>query len=327
VQAQLARMMRRPFRRQNGSTVAFDLSVEDHCPCGSKRRMRSCCFKNGVLRKSAATVTPNPPKTGRSIVGCYAAPLQDCDGKLSKEHYVSKAILEKLDARLLASGMPGGSRVAQHPLIPSTNLGHVRPSALAMHILCERHNNCLSPLDSEVTRLFVALDEISDEFKRYPTEERNRVSLFNGHDIERWLLKVCAAMTTFGDRIPTDPPTTFDLPVPWLETLFGLKPFEAEQGLYAPRTIGKEYETQGGVSLGYIGREGRLVGASLELAGALFNLVMTPVAGSRHFLTDDHAYRPFEFHETDGVSEKSICFSWDGPYDGGTITRTVRDSL
>jgi len=65
----------------------------------------------------------------------------------------------------------------------------------------------------------------------------------------------------------------------------------------------------------------------MDLRGESLNLVMVPrLDNRRRFLGDDHAYRPFEIHDSDGVSEKSIVFSWDGPGDYGTI-HMVRQNL
>jgi len=265
------------------------------------------------------------------VAGCYASPLEDCGGKLSKEHYISEAILKRLNSASPAFGIPDGELRVTLPNLPPGEPRRLPPSALTMRILCKRHNSALSALDSEAGRLFATIDTRAEEFKANPDLSIPRISLFSGHDIERWLLKVLGAATTFGEKLFPDRPTVTDFPRPWLEILFGLRDFEPSQGLYIRRSIGKAREIGRQTTFGGIGAQGRFVGRSMDPRGETLNLIMLPTEESgRRFLGDDHAYRPFEIHDSDGVSEKSIVFSWEGPGDYGTIhiaSRNLPDTL
>jgi hypothetical protein len=321
--------MQRPFRQQQGEAVAFSLSFKHPCPCDSGRRLKRCCWdpQTKTIHTRAATVTPRGPKTGKVVAGCYAAPLQDCDGKLTREHPISEGILRRLNSPSAAFGVPAGvMRVVNYPGLPPGEPKSLPPTELTMRVLCERHNHTLSGLDTVANRLFAAIDENAEEFKAHPDRSIPRIYLFNGHDIERWLLKVLGALTTRSEGMFPDRPTVADFPLAWLEILFGIRDFEPGQGLYMPRTVGMSRETERGIALGGIGQEGHMVGLTADLRGESFNLIMTPRSdNARHFLGAEHAYRPLEIHVSDGISEKSIVFSWDGPADRGTIHMTNRN--
>jgi hypothetical protein len=68
------------------------------------------------------------------VDGCWAAPLDDCEGALTKEHTVSKGVLAD---ELIEFTSP---KTGNQPKRVGIN-------SLSSKILCERHNPGLSPLD------------------------------------------------------------------------------------------------------------------------------------------------------------------------------------
>src|SRR5271169_5801022 len=85
-----------------------NLCVDDKCPCGSGKVLRECCLKDGQIR-SMSTVTRAPvPQTGIRNSGCYARGLADCSADISREHYISHALLTLLsvEGRVTIDGFP-----------------------------------------------------------------------------------------------------------------------------------------------------------------------------------------------------------------------------
>src|SRR5688572_20977335 len=88
------------------------------------------------------------PPTGRVSHGCYAAPLQDCDGRPpTREHYISKNLLERFGNGFFVAGLPW----LDSPRALGVN-------ALVGRVLCERHNNALSPLDAIIGKFYDVID-------------------------------------------------------------------------------------------------------------------------------------------------------------------------
>ena len=309
----MTELFKDPFRIVVGDQVRFRIPPDAPCPCGSQRPVGTCCLTANGLRPAARQTSPLGPSTGFSRPGCYASILKDCSTEFTREHFVTKAILDRIysDGDLLVSGLPWLER------------GEVRaaaPNTLKSWVLCKRHNNALGGLDEVALRLFNAIEQMNLGIDNASGPPIYRLALFNGHDIERWMLKVLCGLAVSGNLGDFEVPTSRDVPPEWIEVLFGARPFDPEQGLYVVRTPGSKFEGPRGVGLGGIGYRGRLAGLILLLNGYAFNLIMAPgLAGRRDFLTNIHAFRPFELLITDGRSEVSLVMVWDGPADNGTI--------
>ena len=125
---------------------------------------------------------PPGKKTGRITPGCFAAPLLDCDGgPLSKEHYLSTALLRRFPASFTVGGLSW--------LVTPRRFS---ATAFQAKILCARHNNALSSLDAEAARLFDVM---------YRAEQGAEVGAheFDGESLERWALKLLLGLHTSGN--------------------------------------------------------------------------------------------------------------------------------
>ena len=188
----------------------------DPCLCGSRKRAGQCCLKEtGQLVKSPSETKPPAGPTKLVTEKCYAGELNDCDGDSpTKEHYISAAVLELMGDKIDLGGAPW-----------KKDDGPLSISALTSRILCKRHNNVLSGLDSEAARLFNALIG----FHKGQTKGR---TLFSGEDIERWMLKTLAGIVASGtaarggERVKANPSREY------LEILFGEKTMPLEWGLH-----------------------------------------------------------------------------------------------
>lgn len=198
------------IRSDQGRTVHAYLAAP--CVCGSSMQLRYCCGKGGrlQLRSQPSPTAPAPPSTGYSHGRCYARALNDCSEQISKEHYLSRGVLRELagagptnTVRMSGMGLPEGD-------LPPDQVGQAK-------ILCGRHNSALSALDTAGARLFRALRE---GIKTIPAFAYRS---FSGVDVERWLLKVTCGVRAASKQ---------DVPLEWLEFLFGSAELPPMLGLY-----------------------------------------------------------------------------------------------
>jgi hypothetical protein len=93
-------------------------------------------------------------------------------------------------------------------------------------VLCERHNSALSPLDAIGHRFFKSFRTLNAELRDKLKKPRNRGYLFNGHDIERYILKILCG-DGFANKMQGAEGRIRDWrPSPqWIRILYGLEPF------------------------------------------------------------------------------------------------------
>jgi hypothetical protein len=150
------------------------------------------------------------PTSSLAIVqpGCYAGVLADCAGGLSREHYFSDAVMKLFgDVDLKVSGLPWQKEGEQKTL---------RAASLVANVLCQKHNQRLSPLDKEAEQFFGTIYKCTRGGIQglIPTDEMRFE--FDGRLIERWMLKiVCGAIASgnYGGQSRV-------VPVSWVDVLF-----------------------------------------------------------------------------------------------------------
>lgn len=119
---------------------------------------------------------------GNSVVdGCVANILANCRGKLSREHYISKSILEQIGP-IEATGVPFLRELGVKGQIPPRNL--------TVNKFCEGHNNYLSDLDKHAGNLFKELSSWD--------ENKNIKAIFSGVLFEKWVLKLLIGILATG---------------------------------------------------------------------------------------------------------------------------------
>lgn len=157
-------------------------------------------------------------RTGLVTEGCYAAHLRDCDGqKLSREHFISKNLLER-----------AGSKFEVRGLAWSREPRMVTPANVFVgKVLCRKHNSDLDFLDRAVSRFYDAL------LAALNGEEATFV--VDGAEIERWSLKALFGMVTSGNssRIETGKSFRVYPGLPHVESLFGLRELPEGLGFYS----------------------------------------------------------------------------------------------
>lgn len=210
--------------------LAAPLGAEDVCACGSKNHSNICCVSDGrhVFTKHAPLLS-GQEKTGYSHPKCYLRPLGDCSKKISREHYIPLSII-----RLLSGAEYGAKGVS---LSRTMMKGHknevfIGYNDLVAKVLCTRHNNSLSALDSTLLNLFSQLASfqgyaINIEGKGLlPIAKPRRLSFLSGYDLERGMAKILGgllAIRFFGDDITLTPRFSEALSEQILEPMFFAK--------------------------------------------------------------------------------------------------------
>jgi hypothetical protein len=160
---------------------------------------------------------------------CYATLLADCEGRLSLEHPVSENVLDYL------AGGSGEVRVHGRSSQRDLEHGDLLPvRTLGRRVLCERHNGTLGPLDAVGGR-FVRADA---DAKLHLAEQNSGDfhALFNGYDLERWLLKVLCGIHHRQPIPGSESRAPWRVPLAWLRILFHGAPFPDGAGLYIPKS-------------------------------------------------------------------------------------------
>lgn len=199
----------------------------DLCPCRSGKTIESChCLQaNGEFVPLDVSTSPPLPQTRYAHPKCYAGIFQDCSDKISGEHFVSGNILKELcsNGGVLTSGMRWMD-LGERKIFPV--------SSLQSNILCTRHNSVLSGLDTVGGRFFCQVRDFQNSFNDKTSKKSMETSLFNGHDVERWMLKVLCGLVASKNHSPKMKTLNTIVPEDWLRVLYGLEYFTDGLGMY-----------------------------------------------------------------------------------------------
>lgn len=302
--------------------LCFDTSMphlitdKDLCPCESGKLIKDCCLRpKGILRPKPFIPKIPDPKTGIKNLRCYAAEFANCSEKISGEHYISHSILKELSDDGITVEIEGLSWLNdEKKKLPTKRL--------ESNILCKRHNEAFSGFDSIAKRFFLSIDRIDKEYGADIADSEDRVFLFNGHDIERWMLKtLCGLVCSGGASSQSAPIIGWTPSHQWLKILFGQERFPNKWGIYFSGNIGEVNITNRGFAFNAISNDNLGVyGSITTLNGKRFILAMeTPPADKEGTTLAGYIYRPNELVMTNGKSKKVIKFGWDVQGQGGSI--------
>jgi hypothetical protein len=151
------------------------------CICGSGLPAAACCYGDHGWMKKAAFVRIDQTGHLGSHDKCYLNSTKACSDQITKEHLISHSVLKVLAEKFIEiSGAPW-LKPNEKKVLPF--------GSLVSNCLCGAHNSALANLDAAAGKFFEA-------FQRCGTTEVGPPLqfIFNGHDIERWLLKMLAGM-------------------------------------------------------------------------------------------------------------------------------------
>ncbi|WP_414657734.1 hypothetical protein ACINK0_10805 [Deinococcus sp. VB343] len=160
--------------------------------------------------------------------------LNNCSPKISKEHYISKGILREIgeNSQVMTAGLP----------FLGENEKMLRESSLTSKVLCEYHNNELSPLDSTAIRFINTLKNFEIELQHSICIRKTEV--FCGEDIESWALKTLCGMLASGNVIISGEIRRESVPQLWVDLLSGKQKWPRGWGLYLHSTVGQQNYSQ-----------------------------------------------------------------------------------
>jgi hypothetical protein len=275
------------------------------CPCGSGKPFAQCCLQaDGRIYKVPIPRSPPGPPTGFAHSCCYLRWSEDCDQKSSREHFVSKSVLAQL----------GGNQVKLHgvPWLASDEAQTFAISSLTGKILCKRHNEALSPLDTTAGRFFSAIKLMHDDiFDKKTLSKRWKWLLFSGEELELWLLKTAIGLFYSGN-VALNKITLCDT-----QSLNQLCSNILYSGTLAPPC---------GVYVRPIAIQGQLnqlqmqplsddenkrtVGFRMSYLSFDFNLLFDPNASYGHLVTDSQTYRPDYLIVRNDKRTHTVMLTW-----------------
>lgn len=260
------------------------------CPCGSDIKAKFCCLRGKLWYKAAGKLEPPGPMTGFSNPACYARSTNDCDQKITREHFISKSVLENI-------GDGKTSKISGLKWQKPQTFTVVGTKALTANVLCERHNNAFSPLDVAAMRLTRAIDEFQTGQRNSVATIEPEVRLFSGLDIEGWMLKTLIGLIKSGNlgTIPMRPGSA--------DILVGKTPWPEGSGLFID-TSRPMYQSRSLLIETLIASV--TVGASFELHGLRLVLLI----GKIDSLPSTWTNRPTGITLRARGIDKTLQFSW-----------------
>lgn len=232
---------------------------------------------------------------------CYMGLTNDCCSKITGEHWLSHSILKQIP-ELKIRGLPRSN--GQTKTLPA--------SALTANILCKRHNEAFSPLDTAAGHAFGVLSSAMRHLTAPGINtRRDRTYLIDGFALELWAVKTLLGIHFGGlsadDGKPTQKTLRFD-PEQAVSHLTG-QPLEWPLGFYYPglwRTDGAH------TSLAPLIHGDDLGGIQVSLQSFTLHSFVAVPEGPDETWTPKGRHRP-AFIEINGPRTTSrLIFAWSG---------------
>lgn len=257
------------------------------CPCGSGEIAYKCCWRGGGRWEKTPVGTIAVSKTSTKNAGCYLSPLGNCGTKITREHFISRNILERMTQSKLkfenAGHFFGGKQSVE-----------ISIDAFSAKVLCDNHNSALSALDTSAGLALTTIDALGMDIERVATGEPFRsFYISSGIDLERWMIKVYCGLVAAGKirGQSGDVVGLESLSRNLLDSLIGTASLPQPLGLYMHTFVGQQRRSRG-LSFGTIkltdGSDG-VGGLILSLGPINVVLVTSPLYGEA--FSDPNWYR------------------------------------
>jgi hypothetical protein len=162
------------------------------------------------------------------------ATLGGCGEKITREHFVSRNILERITTDTLhfenARHFFGGKDVTE-----------IGIDAFSAKVLCDQHNSRLTDLDTSAGLALESIESLADDFSRLNTLKSDSFRLCSGIDMERWMVKVYCGLVA-AKKIRSKSGQMLkgtELDPQLLQALVGNIALPAPMGLYIHRFAGQ----------------------------------------------------------------------------------------
>lgn len=291
------------------------------CRCGSGNLSKICCYKNHSWHKRPTAVDLRSTAFNDEHKDCYLRELKNCSSKISREHLVSKSVLDVIEKT--------GLVVGGFHWLPKDQEASIGKASLVAKCLCQAHNSALSPLDSVAGKFFSAI-EMCDLNRTHPQKH----FLFSGHDIERWCLKTLLAMANSNNlsRDGTRLPPRFHPKINPISLLENPKSWPWGAGLYFSQKLGDEFTREDNFHLAPITKidTHEIAGLQVKIQGISFSFFALAPDVVKNSPLEKALYRPGKLIFDIGKVTNSIELSWeDNAAKHGavkmTLTATVGD--
>jgi hypothetical protein len=195
---------------------------------------------------------------------CYLSSHGDCSSKITREHFISRNILQRITTDKLAIENAGH-------IFGGKNRVEIGIDAFAAKVLCDAHNPALSPLDTAAGVAFSTIEAVTKDIARIAdtTATIRSFHISSGMDIERWLIKVYCGLVA-AEKIRGSSGKILQrsaLPSYLFDALLGIGSLPSPLGLYQHTFVGQKLRL-GGIEIGTI----QLTDGSDDVGGLLLNL-------------------------------------------------------
>jgi hypothetical protein len=238
------------------------------CPCGSGSKSYECCWAgDGRWEKTPVAATPLPVTSVPPFINerCYLSSYGDCGTKITKEHFISRTVLERVTTDKLTIENAGH-------IFGGKNKVEIGVDSFAAKVLCDVHNPSLSALDTAIGIAFANMDALAKNMEKTADASKHIRSfhISSGLDIERWMIKVYCGLVAAGairsssEKVVGRDAVTSIL----LDALVGKSSLPTPLGLYHHAFTGQTRSLGRVVSIGTI----RLTDGSDDVGGLLLTL-------------------------------------------------------
>ncbi|MGC4034438.1 MAG: hypothetical protein QM764_00660 [Chitinophagaceae bacterium] len=177
--------------------------------------------------------------------------------------------------------------------------------SLVSNILCTNHNEALSDCDIEAGKLFRCIKEFDDDFNSpNPREEHSK---FNGHNLEKWMLKVVCGLIASNQVASEGKQNRLILKDEFIDILFNDGIWPNYWGLYFAIPNNKQIHKYDCMSFMPRTAYNEIKAGEFLINNFQFNLILGRPDMPDHW----GVYRINKIFLTDGVIRKTIEFEWD----------------
>lgn len=285
----------------------FPWGDADACPCQSGQNFGRCC-KVG-LRQLPYVRIPDlrPPGdvTGYAHPKCYLSATNNCSEGKSREHYISEAILARFD-KLTISGMPWQKK---------DDTGVYPTKSLVANILCERHNNALSPIDELGLRAFDAFTAAADYAVNRTSPGRAEHHLISGEGLALWMFKLAAGIH-FGGIAAADGGILREVcafPTDELIEALTSGALPLNSNLWVSQVPGLVQRAQIGVGPLIDVAANQNAGVQVQFGPLQFEtMLVAPPISAQHFAAMEHRRRPRVIDFVGPARDARVVLTWKG---------------
>ncbi len=275
---------------------------DEPCPCGSILPLKGCCLEpDGIPRIKVPNLVPTGPLTNHSNEDCYLKETSNCSRTITKEHYISRSILQQLGEPISWTGLPWEK--------PGVEVKY-GVNSLTSHILCDRHNSALSPLDQLAADAFRALRASSDELNTISVSRRKKWLLVSGEAMELWGYKALCGLyySSVAAQSKESLINTYSLDVSRFERALRLRQVDSGCGLYVTPNTG-ERQPCSYAPLSVI-ESRRVIGIRMGFAAVEFDIILDPNGVNFDYLNRNFFRRPWLINLVSQHRRHTIVLSW-----------------